>query len=62
MPKRNIISDKNCITPDLEFFGMYKNRKDWKGRSSVAIAEELRRSAWCGGKSDFSKIPITEKI
>jgi len=41
---------KRCLPKrlslDLEFFGMYKNRKDWKGKSSTQILKELRREAW----------------
>ena len=39
---------KKLLTEDLKFFGMYKNRKDWKGKSSAQIARELRRVAWYG--------------
>lgn len=30
------------------FFGMYKNRKDWRGKSTVEIAKALRKRAWYG--------------
>lgn len=36
----------NTITRDLEFFGMHKNRKDWKGKSTAQILAKLRRAAW----------------
>ncbi len=39
-------SPQKKLTSDLEFFGMYKNRKDWKGKSSTQILRELRREAW----------------
>ena len=32
----------------LGFFGMYKNRQDWKGKSGVEIAEDLRYRATYG--------------
>jgi hypothetical protein len=31
--------------PLLKFFGVWKDRADWKGRSSVEVAKELRRRA-----------------
>ncbi len=30
------------------FIGMYKERKAWKNKSSVKIAQELREKAWYG--------------
>jgi len=30
------------------FIGMYKNKREWKGKSSVEIANELRKKAWYG--------------
>jgi hypothetical protein len=30
------------------FIGMNKNKKGWKGKSSVKIAQELREKAWYG--------------
>jgi hypothetical protein len=39
-PKKDIRS--------LGFFGMYKNRKGWKGKSAVEIAEDLRYRATYG--------------
>jgi len=32
----------------LPFVGMHKNRKDWKGKSTVEIAEDLRHRATYG--------------
>jgi hypothetical protein len=34
---------KSSADPLLKFFGMSKDRADWKGRSSAEIARELRR-------------------
>ena len=31
-----------------EFVGMYKNRKDWQGKTSLQIADKLRTDAWYG--------------
>lgn len=33
-------------------FGMWKNRKDWKGLSTIEIADKLRREAWRGNYDD----------
>ena len=30
--------------------GMYKDREDWKGKSTIQIARELREKAWYGRK------------
>ena len=30
------------------FIGMHKHRQDWKNKSSVEIANELRKKAWYG--------------
>ena len=30
------------------FIGVHKNKKEWKGKTSVEIANELRRQAWYG--------------
>lgn len=39
LDKRDAISD---------FIGMYKNRKDWEGKSSSTIAAKLRKDSWYG--------------
>jgi hypothetical protein len=31
--------------PVLEGFGMWKNRADWRGKSTLEVARELRRKA-----------------
>ncbi|SRR3989304_6968824 len=31
------------------FIEMFKNKKEWKGKSPIKIAEELRKKAWYGG-------------
>ena len=33
-------------------FGMWKNRKDWRGLSTIEIADKLRRQAWRGNYDD----------
>ncbi|MBI4130829.1 type II toxin-antitoxin system Phd/YefM family antitoxin [Candidatus Roizmanbacteria bacterium] len=35
-----------------QFIGMYKNRKDWKNKSSQKIARNLREKAWYGEKEN----------
>lgn len=30
------------------FIGMYKNKKDWKGKSTAEIVKDLRKRAWYG--------------
>ena len=30
------------------FIGMYKNKKEWRGKSSIDIAENLKNRAWYG--------------
>ena len=37
---------KRIILPEV--FGMWKNRKDFKGLSTVEIANKLRETAWKG--------------
>jgi len=44
---------KNKLTADMEFFGMYKNRKGWKGKSAARIARDLRKAAWYGTKTPY---------
>lgn len=34
----------------LKFIGLYKNRKDWRDKTSFQIARKLRREAWYGKK------------
>mgnify|MGYP001582913923 CR=1 FL=1 len=36
------------LTSNLKFFGMHKDREDWKGKSATQITEELRKAAWYG--------------
>ena len=45
--KKSSKKDKRGIM-SLGFFGMYKNRKDWKGKSTTEIAEDLRHRATYG--------------
>lgn len=33
-------------------FGMWKDRKDWKGMSTIEIADMLREKAWKGNYAD----------
>jgi hypothetical protein len=53
-PKDYVITKKKAIKQvkkDLmnsPFIGMHKNRKDWKGKTSVEIASKLRSDAWYG--------------
>lgn len=35
-----------------EAFGMWKNRKEWKGLSTIEIADRLREQAWKGSYDD----------
>lgn len=44
---------KSKLTPDLKFFGLYKDRKGWKGKSSARIARDLRKAAWYGEKMPY---------
>lgn len=37
---------------DLSTFGIWKNRKDFKGMSTVQIADSLRDKAWKGNYAD----------
>ena len=37
---------KRAIDPKI--FGMWKNRKDFKGLSTIQIADRLRETAWKG--------------
>lgn len=41
---------KRKILPEV--FGMWKNRKEWKGLSTIEIADRLRESAWKGNYGD----------
>ena len=41
------------LTSDLEFFGMYKNRRGWKDKPAARIARDLRRAAWYGQKMPY---------
>ncbi len=37
---------------NLKAFGMWKNRKDFKGLSTIQIADRLREMAWKGNYAD----------
>ena len=37
---------------NLRSFGMWKNRKEWKGLSTIEIADKLREQAWKGKYDD----------
>ena len=37
---------------DLSAFGIWKNRKDFKGMSTIQIADMLRDKAWKGSYAD----------
>ena len=47
-PEKKVIKRK--IDPKI--FGMWKDRKDWKGLSTVEIANKLREQAWKGNYRD----------
>lgn len=50
---RKIGKPTSKLTSDMEFFGMYKNRKAWKNKSSARIAMDLRKAAWYGKKMPY---------
>lgn len=37
---------------NFKSFGMWKNRKEWKGLSTIEIADRLRELAWKGKYDD----------
>lgn len=47
---RRVNKPKRKIVPKV--FGIWKNRQEWKGLSTVEIADRLREQAWKGSYDD----------
>jgi len=51
-PKQAVNQGSNTQSIDMQaiedFIGMHKNRKDWQGKTTQEIADELRHNAWYG--------------